>query len=123
MKTRLVYGLCFVLIFAIEVLIGMYVHDNFVRPYMVDILVVVLIYCFVRIFIPQGVKQLPFYVFAFACFIEILQYFQLVDVLGISNRVARIVLGSTFDFKDILCYAVGFVLIVGAERLLGKVCK
>ena len=80
-----------------------------------DALVVVLIYCFIRIFIPNGLSQLPLYVLAFACFIEILQYFQLVDVLGISNRILRIALGSTFDLKDMVSYAGGYVFILLAE--------
>jgi hypothetical protein len=44
---------------------------------------------------------MPFYVFLFACFVEVLQYFQLVETLGITNRAARIILGSTFDWADI----------------------
>ena len=102
MNKRLFYLIGFAIILAVEIIIGMYVHDRFVRPYMGDALVVVLIYCFIRIFIPKGLSQLPFYVFAFACFIEVLQYFQLVDVLGITNPVTRIILGSTFDLKDIV---------------------
>lgn len=117
MKKRIIYAICFIVILVIEILIGMYVRDRFVRPYVGDALVVILIYCFVRIFIPRGMRALPFYVFAFACFIEILQYFQLVDVLGLTNRVARIVLGSTFDFKDLICYAGGCLFIPLAERL------
>ena len=103
-----------------EIIIGIYVRDNFVRPYMGDALVVVLIYCFIRIFIPNGLSQLPLYVLAFACFIEILQYFQLVDVLGISNRILRIALGSTFDLKDMVSYVGGYVFILLAEYFLDK---
>ena len=116
MKKRLFYLVCFLVILAVEIVIGMYVRDNFVRPYMGDALVVVLIYCFIRIFIPRGIRWLPLYVFAFACFIEILQYFQLVDMLGVTNRVARIILGSTFDLKDILNYAAGCVAILLIEH-------
>lgn len=120
MKKRLFYLLCFIVILAVEVFIGMYVRDAFVRPYLGDALVVVLIYCFVRIFIPRGIRWLPVYVFAFACFIEVMQYFRLVDVLGLTNRVARIVLGSTFDLKDILSYAAGCLFILIAERGLKR---
>lgn len=116
MKKRLFYLLCFIVLLAIEIGIGVYVRDAFVRPYVGDALVVVLIYCFVRVFIPQGIRWLPGYVFAFACFIEILQYFRLVDLLGVTNRVARIILGSTFDFKDIISYAAGWVFILIAEK-------
>ena len=40
-----------VFIFVIEVLIALYVHDNFIRPYVGDVLVVILMYCFVKSFL------------------------------------------------------------------------
>ena len=101
MKKRIFYIISFLVIFCIEVLIALYVRDNFVRPYIGDVLVVVLVYSFVRIFLPTGIPRMPFYVFLFACFIEVMQYFQLVETLGITNRAAKIILGSTFDWKDI----------------------
>ena len=52
MNKRLFYLIGFAIILAVEIIIGMYVHDRFVRPYMGDALVVVLISCFIRIFIP-----------------------------------------------------------------------
>lgn len=117
MKKRIVYIISFIVIFCIEVLIALYVRDSFVRPYLGDVLVVVLVYCFVRIFLPTGISKMPFYVFLFACFVEVMQYFQLVEMLGITNRAERIILGSTFDWKDIASYAVGCVLIILFERL------
>ena len=111
MKKRFFYIISFLLIFCIEVLIALYVRDNFIRPYVGDMLVVVLVYSFVRIFLPTGIPRMPFYVF-----VEVLQYFQLVETLGITNRAARIILGSTFDWADIACYAVGCVFIVLFER-------
>ena len=90
MKKRIFYIISFLVIFCIEVLIALYVRDRFIRPYVGDMLVVVLVYSFVRIFLPTGIPRMPFYVFLFACFVEVLQYFQLVETLGITNRVARI---------------------------------
>lgn len=120
MKKRIVYIISFIIIFCIEVLIALYVRDSFVRPYLGDVLVVVLVYSFVRIFMPTGIPKMPFYVFLFACFVEVMQYFHLADTLGITNRAARIILGSTFDWKDIASYAVGCVLIVLVERLFRR---
>lgn len=120
MKKRIVYIISFIIIFCIEVLIALYVRDSFVRPYLGDVLVVVLVYSFVRIFLPTGIPKMPFYVFLFACFVEVMQYFHLADTLGITNRAARIILGSTFDWKDIASYAVGCVLIVLVERLFRR---
>ena len=116
MKKRIFYIISFLVIFCIEVLIALYVHDSFVRPYLGDVLVVVLVYSFVRIFLPTGIPRMPFYVFLFACFVEILQYFQLVETLGITNRPARVILGSTYDWKDIGCYAVGCLFILLFEH-------
>lgn len=120
MKKRIVYIISFIIIFCIEVLIALYVRDSFVRPYLGDVLVVVLVYSFVRIFLPTGIPKMPFYVFLFACFVEVMQYFQLADTLGVTNRAARIVLGSTFDWKDIASYAVGCVLIILVEHLFRR---
>lgn len=120
MKKRIVYIISFIIIFCIEVLIALYVRDSFVRPYLGDVLVVVLVYSFVRIFLPTGIPKMPFYVFLFACFVEVMQYFHLADTLGITNRAARIILGSTFDWKDIASYAVGCVLIILVERLFRR---
>ncbi|MDR0893479.1 MAG: DUF2809 domain-containing protein, partial [Mediterranea sp.] len=41
----------------------------------------------------------------------------LIEALGITNRVVRIILGSTFDWKDIACYAAGAALVALVEQL------
>lgn len=93
---------------AVEVFIALYVHDQFIRPYVGDVLVVIVLYCFVRIWFPVGWKKLPLYIFLFAAGVEILQYFRLVELLGVErNTFLRILLGSVFDVKDIICYGVG----------------
>ena len=103
---------------AVEVVIACYVHDRFIRPYVGDVLVVVAVYCFVRIWVPQGVRLLPLYVFLFAAGVEVLQYFHLVELLGVGNNTfLRVVLGSVFDLKDILCYGIGCVFLEGFERM------
>ena len=73
---------------------------------------VVLVYCFVRVFVPVGMKRLPLYVFLFAVCVEVMQYFRLAEILGLQgNAAARIILGSVFDWKDIACYGAGCLLI------------
>ena len=46
MKKRIFYIISFLVIFCIEVLIALYVRDRFIRPYVGDMLVVVLVYSF-----------------------------------------------------------------------------
>jgi DNA integrity scanning protein DisA with diadenylate cyclase activity len=91
-----------------EVLIALFINDNFIRPYVGDVLVVILIYCFIRIFVARTTKLLPLGIFIFAVGVEIGQYFNLAQLLGLADyKVARIIIGSTFDLKDIACYLTG----------------
>ena len=59
LKRRICYAAATVLLVITEVLIALYVHDDFVRPYVGDVLVVIAVYCAVRIFIPVKCKLLP----------------------------------------------------------------
>lgn len=107
----------FLVLFIIEVFIAMYVHDRIIRPFVGDMIVVWVVYCFVRSFINKRIKWLPIYVFIFAAFIEGLQYINIVEILNIqSNRILSIALGSTFDIKDIGCYFVGCLILLSIHK-------
>ena len=118
-RLRATYFAIFVAILCIEILIGVYVRDAFVRPYVGDVLVVVLIYCAVRVIFPMGIKLLPLYVFAFSCGVELLQLVDVVSLLGIpSGSLLAILIGSTFSVADLVCYAVGCTLAALLTKLL-----
>ncbi|MBE7065481.1 MAG: DUF2809 domain-containing protein [Ruminococcaceae bacterium] len=117
LKLRAVYAVLFVAIFVIEVLIALFVRDAFIRPYGGDILVTILICCFVRIFLPEKVKLLPVWVFLFALAVEIGQYFDYVSLLGLGDsKFFSIVLGTGFSIIDIFCYALGCVIFFVCEK-------
>lgn len=121
-KRRILYGSLFLAVFITEILIGLFVNDAFVRPYVGDMLVTVLICCFCRVFIPTGVAALPVYVFLFAAAVEIGQYFDVVKLLGLAdNMLLSTVLGRTFSGYDLLCYAIGCLAFWGMERYWNKV--
>lgn len=106
-----------VILFAIEVFIAIFVNDNFIRPFIGDVLVVILIYCFLRAFWNIDSSIAAFSVFIFACTIEILQYLNLVNKLGLqNNQIATIILGNTFDWKDIIAYTIGIIIIFMLEN-------
>ena len=108
------------LLFAVEVGIARHVHDAFVRPYLGDVLVVVLMYAAMKTALAAPARCLGGVALAIACVIEALQALPLVDVLGIHNRVLRIALGSTFSWADLACYAVGALGVVWADTQFGK---
>ncbi|MBW4507106.1 MAG: DUF2809 domain-containing protein [Scytonematopsis contorta HA4267-MV1] len=106
-----------ILLFLIEVCIAVFVNDNFIRPFIGDVLVVILIYCFVRAFWNINSSIVALSVFAFSCTIEVLQYFNFVNHLGLQkNKILAVALGSTFDWKDIIAYAIGMVTILWLEN-------
>lgn len=109
-KIKLSNCIIFISIFIIELYIGVYVRDRYIRPYLGDVLVIPLIYSFLNIFIKNNYKKLIFQVVILAIFIEVLQYFKLVQLLGIKNKILRIVIGTTYDMSDIFCYILGGVL-------------
>ena len=112
-KKRWIYMILTIILLTIEVLIALFVHDNFVRPYIGDVLVVMVIYSFIRIFVSEKIKMLPSYILCFAVLVEVLQYFRVVELLGLQdNRFFSVLIGSVFDMKDIICYALGCTLIV-----------
>lgn len=115
-RSRFCYAAVFMLLLLLEVFIALYVHDAFVRPYLGDVLAVIVVYCFVRIFSPGHIRPLPLYVFFFAAGVEVLQYFRLAECPWLAgSRFLHILLGSVFDWKDIICYAVGCTLLLGWE--------
>lgn len=110
-----------VALFAIEVLIARYVHDRLVRPYIGDVLVVILIYCFVRAFIDTPVRATAVGVLAFSFAIEALQYLEFVKVLGLEhNKLARIVLGTSFAWGDLVAYAAGCATVIAVEAAVRR---
>lgn len=117
MGLNIKYLYAFIVVLAIEAIIALFAMEHFIRAYLGDVLVVVLIYTFIKIFVKRDIKLLPLYIFLFAVLVEIGQYFHLVDLLGLSdNKVATVVLGTSFDLKDILCYFVGCMAIWLFER-------
>lgn len=114
------FGFTLVL-FVMEVLIAVYVQDNFVRPYVGDYLVVMLLYCAVRTFSNASPLKIAIAVLLFAYLIELLQYFHLVDRLGLSgNTVARTVIGYGFEWLDLLAYTLGVISILLLEHFFGS---
>lgn len=110
-----------VIFFLIELLIALYVSDSLVRPFVGDALVVVLIYCFLRIFLNLNYWKIALGVLSFAFLIETLQYFDYVKLLGLeNNRILSIAMGRTFELLDFAAYFVGFLLIILIEKLYGR---
>src|SRR5690349_19273950 len=110
------YFLLATLLFITELFIGFYMHDDLIRPYGGDILVVILIYCTVKAFINTPALKTATGVLVFAFAIELLQYFNVVAILGLQhNKAARIIIGTSFSVGDLVCYTLGILIILLTE--------
>ena len=120
-KLRIIYGVSFLLILVIEILIALFIRDKFIRPYVGDMLVTVLICFFVRIFIPEKFSAAPLFVFLFSLVVEIGQYYDFVKLLGLDkNLFLSTLLGRTFSVADIICYGIGCAVFALFDYIIKK---
>ena len=117
-RQRIVYAVIFTLLLLAEIGIALFVRDGFVRPYLGDVLVTVLLCCLCRVVIPKGMPALPIYVFVFAAFVEVTQYFDLVKLLGWENNILiSTIMGRSFSFLDLICYGAGCLGFWAVEKV------
>lgn len=112
-KFNLKYFLLTILLFLVEVLIATVLKDQFfIRAYLGDVIVVMLLYTFVRSFLIINDAKLIFGIFVFSCLIEFAQFFNIAEKLGFQpGSLMYIVIGNSFSWVDILCYAAGCLLV------------
>ena len=119
---RLIFGLISVLLLGIEVLIALFAH-GWVRIYLGDVLVVILLYTIVRTIIPNRRMHwciLPSVILIFAFAVEFLQLWGFCDRFGITNELLRIIIGTGFSPIDLACYLIGIIPCYVAEFLIAK---
>ena len=119
-STRLAFLAAAGMILAIEIYIAICVKGGFVRHYAGDVLAVILLYALARAIFSAPPLNLPLKIFAFAAALELAQYFGAVQILGIENKILKVMIGGTFDFADLLCYAAGCVMAGVYEKFESK---
>jgi len=123
-KRRIVYALLLGVLLLTEIYIALCVRDRFVRPYLGDVLVTMLVGCAVRVAFPMGMRWLPLYVMLFATVVECLQYIDVVGLLGWENSAfLSTVIGRSFSWWDLVCYAAGCAVFFGIDCLMRRCIK
>ena len=116
-----IYFFLTILLFGIELLIAKYAHDRIIRPYIGDLLVVILLYCLVKSFLNTAVFPTAIAVLAFSFIVETLQYFDIVNRLGLRHSsFARIIIGTSFAWMDLLFYALGIAIVLHLEQVFAS---
>jgi hypothetical protein len=110
-----------VILFLVEVFIGFYMHDAIIRPYGGDFLVVILLYCLVKSFTSLRICTAALGVLVFSYLVETLQYFHIVNLLGLEkSKIACIIIGTYFAWSDLLAYTLGMLVVLATEASLVK---
>jgi hypothetical protein len=111
MKKRVCFLIITILLLGIEVLIGLFA-GGWVRSYLGDVLVVILLYTLCRTVSPEKPEMwwiLPTAILVFAFIVEFLQLWGFCDRFGITNKFLRIVIGTGFSVVDLICYCIGMI--------------
>ncbi|WES96445.1 DUF2809 domain-containing protein [Chryseobacterium arthrosphaerae] len=119
LQFSLKYLLLTVFIFLVEVLIATKLeHIFFVRAYLGDVIVVMLLYTFVKTFVKMNDQKLILGILVFSFLVEFAQYFNIAEKLGFRpGSLMYIVIGNSFSWIDILCYAAGCLLLYLSVRM------
>ena len=116
-KRRVGWAVTGVIILAIEIYIAIFIKGGFIRHYIGDVLATAMLYVFGRAIFRVAPINLAIFVFVISLFIEALQYFKILEILGMKNSTLRIIFGGTFDWTDIICYLAGCILAYVFENL------
>ena len=125
MKKRIPYIIILILLIAVEVVIALTQHDNWLRYYGGDVIVVWAVYCLVQSVI-GGKKPVNTHigVLLFAFLVEFLQYIHIVDIIGLGDiEFFRILIGTSFAVEDLYSYALGTIIGLTGSLLYNKMKK
>ena len=106
----------FLFLLVAEIIIAMFVKDDFIRPYLGDFLVVILLYCFLMAVSRISILKALIMVLIFSYAVEFFQMINIVKVMQYQPpEVVMIILGSSFSVWDLLAYTMGLLFCLSLE--------
>lgn len=113
------YFLWFLLLFATETAIALFLKTGFIRHTFGDYLVVILLYCLLKSFWKARPITVGIIVLVIAYVIEFLQLFNFLEHINLSHSMtAKIIFGNTFLISDLFAYTLGISTILLIEHQL-----
>ncbi|WP_298534970.1 DUF2809 domain-containing protein [uncultured Algibacter sp.] len=121
MRFSSTYFIIALLFFIIEALVAIFLKTGFIRHTFGDFLCVILLYCFFKSFIKGHHFTIAKSVLAIAFTIEFLQLTNYLEFFNLqNNHLAKLVLGSTFEFSDLVAYTLGIITTIALEFKIHK---
>ena len=115
---NLKYFIASIVLFLVELTIAILHFNAFIRGFLGDVLIILLMYSFLKIFIKNNILKTAIFVLAFAYFVEFLQFFRLAELFHIKSKILLIIVGSVFDLWDLVAYTLGFLFILLIEKII-----
>ncbi|MEL6811936.1 MAG: DUF2809 domain-containing protein [Bacteroidota bacterium] len=106
----------FILLLVTETAIAIFHFHKFIRGFVGDLLVIPTLYALLRAVTPLSGKKTLCIVMGLAFSVEVLQLFSIADMLHIEHKVARILIGNTFDGWDLVAYGFGILPVLLIEK-------
>ncbi|GGI57014.1 ribosomal maturation YjgA family protein [Winogradskyella haliclonae] len=121
MQLNKTYLILAILLFLIEACIAIFLKTGFIRHTFGDYLVVILLYCGLRGLTSLGIWRSAILVLIIAFIIEFLQLTKVLELLNLqSNHFAKLILGTSFQFLDLIAYTLGIITILIIETNYSK---
>ena len=104
------YLLGFFSLLIIEIFIAIFIKDDFIRPYLGDFLVVIMLYCLLMGISRFAIYKSLFIVLVFSFTIEFLQLIDIAKLLQYQPpKPIMIILGNSFSVWDLVAYLLGLL--------------
>ncbi|PNW22136.1 ribosomal maturation YjgA family protein [Salegentibacter mishustinae] len=115
------YLIGFFSLLIIEILIASFIKDDFIKPYLGDFLVVIMLYCFLMGISRFAIYKSLFIVLVFSFTIEFLQLIDIANLLQYQPpKPIMIILGNSFSVGDLVAYLLGLLSCLIIEILKNR---
>ena len=121
MRFSSTYFVITLLLFIIEAFIAIFLETGFIRHTFGDFLCVILLYCFLKTFIEGHHFKIAISVLLIAFTVEFLQLTNYLELFNLQNNpLAKVILGSTFEFSDLVAYTLGIITTIAIDFKIYK---
>ncbi len=101
-----------ILLLIVEIIIAIFVNDQFIRPIFGDYLASILLFYMIATFAKFSKNKIAILTLIISYTIEVLQYIHILEILHLDKiKILNIVLGNSFSWTDMLAYTLGILTV------------
>jgi len=90
----------------------LFANNQFIRGFVGDIIIILLLYFFIKNFYDFYPAKLTIFILLLAFTTEFLQYLNLISISGLKGNIfAELIIGSVFDPLDLIAYTIGAIMV------------